>query len=298
MLLLAGYLLLFPPLFVLGPLAALLLASRPSTSREWAWIGAAALWVVLSLTQPAGLAMQTEHAWALVVTAAFVTLMLVARTTVVTGALGATVLALGLVTLCMRVLGTGWQELQLADLHQGWEVCRAVQVWGQGLPADQQDAVRQFVDGMSNMVALSSALLPAILVLKVLPALAIAWSWYHRLASHPMGQPAETFAEFRFSDQLVWLVVLSVAVFVIPVPEAVEAVFANLLLAMGGLYVARGAAITWGTVTAFPPFVLVVVGIGMLFILPVALGGWFAFGLADTWVDFRRRARAADQTRE
>ena len=34
------------------------------------------------------------------------------------------------------------------------------------------------------------------------------------------------------------------------------------------------------------------------FILPVALGGWFAFGLADTWVDFRRRARAADQTRE
>jgi hypothetical protein len=298
MLLLAGYMLLFPPLFVLGPLAALLLASRPSSVREWGWIGAAGLWLALSLTQPGGLAMQTEYAWALVVTAGFVILMLFARTGVVTGALGATVMALGLVTVWMDVLGTGWHELQLAALHQGWEVCRTLQAWGQGLPADQQESVRSFVDAMSNMVAVSSALLPAILVLKVLPGLAIAWSWYHRLAARPLGQRVETFAEFRFNDQLVWLVVVSVAVFVVPVPDPVQEVFANLLLAMGGLYVARGAAITWGSIATFPTFVLVVVGVGMLFILPVALGGWFAFGLADTWVDFRRRFRPAGQTRE
>jgi hypothetical protein len=33
---LAGYVLLAPPVFVFGPLAGLLLVSRPGTLREWA----------------------------------------------------------------------------------------------------------------------------------------------------------------------------------------------------------------------------------------------------------------------
>jgi hypothetical protein len=38
--------------------------------------------------------------------------------------------------------------------------------------------------------------------------------------------------------------------------------------------------------------------VGLLFILPVALGGFFALGVADTWVDFRRRFASADSRRE
>ena len=64
-LLLGAYVVLFPPLFVLGPLAGLLVASRPRTLREGAWIGAAVLWLVVSLWQPGGLAAQMLHAWAL-----------------------------------------------------------------------------------------------------------------------------------------------------------------------------------------------------------------------------------------
>ena len=44
--------------------------------------------------------------------------------------------------------------------------------------------------------------------------------------------------------------------------------------------------------------VLLVILVGVLFVLPVALGGCFALGLADTWVDFRRRYAAADQQGE
>ena len=298
MLLLAGYLLLFPPLFVLGPLAGLLLASRPGTAREWAWIAVAGLWLTLSLIQPGGLAMQAEYAWALIVTAGFVVLMLFGRVSVVPGALGAVVLGLGLVTLWMGYLGTGWQDLQIAVAHQGWEACRALLAWGQTLAPERQGDLRITVDRLSGIVAMSADLLPALLVLKMLPGLAIAWGWYHRLASRPRGAPAERFAEFRFNDQLVWLVVLGVALFVLPVPDPVRDITANVIVAVGGLYVARGAAITWGSIATFPPFVLVIIGLGVLFILPVALGGWFAFGLADTWVDFRRRFRPADQTRE
>jgi len=298
MLLLAGYLLFFPPLFVLGPLAGLLLASRPGTAREWAWIAAAGVWLTLSLVEPGGLALQTEYAWALIVTAGFVVLMLFGRVPVVTGALGAVVLALGFVTLWMDYLGTGWHAVQMAVAHQGWEACRAMLAWGQGLAPERQADLHNTIDTLGNMVAMGSQLLPAVLVLKVLPGLAIAWGWYRRLASRPGGAPAERFADFRFNDQLVWLVVLCVAMFLLPVPDPVRDITANVMVAVGGLYVARGAAITWGTLSTFPTLVLIIVAFGVLFILPVALGGWFAFGLADTWVDFRRRFRPADQTRE
>lgn len=298
MLLLAGYLLLAGPLFVLAPLAALLLASRPGTIREWGWIAAAGLWIALSASPPGGLALQSDYAWCLIVTACFVVLMLYRRVGVVTGALGATVVALGMFTLWMEYLGTGWPQIQIAVAHQGWEGCRALMAWGQTLAPERQDDLRSTVDTLSAMIALGAQLLPAVLVLKVVPGLAIAWAWYRRLASQPTGAPAERFADFRFTDQLIWLVVICVAALLLPVPQEVQELTANVMVAVGGLYVARGAAITWGSIAAFPTFVLVIVGLGVLFIMPVALGGCFALGLADTWVDFRRRFRAADQTKE
>jgi hypothetical protein len=298
MALLAGYLLFFPPLFVLGPLAGLLLASRPGTLREWAWISAAGLWLALSLYQPGGLAMQAQHAWALLVTAGFVVLMLSGHMRVVSGALWATVAGLGLVTLWARLLGTRWQDIQIAVAHQGWEACRALLAWGQTLAPEQLPGLRTYLDGVAAMVAITSDLLPAVLVLRVLPGLALAWGWYHRLAFRPAGAPAERFADFRFNDQLVWAVVGCVAVWVLPVPAPVRDIAGNVGLVLGGLYVARGVAITWTTLETFPFLVLLIVGVGMLFILPVALGGSFALGLADTWVDFRRRLRPANQTRE
>jgi len=298
MALLAGYLLLFPPLFVLGPLAGLLVASRPATFREWAWISAAGLWLALSLYQPGGLALQAQLAWALFVTAGFVVLMLAGRQRVVAGALGATLAGLGLVTLWAQILGTGWPDIQIAAAHEGWEVCRALLAWSQRLAPDQATALREYVDTLAAMVGISSDLLPALLVLRVLPGLALAWAWYHRLSAHPAGTPAERFADFRFSDQLVWAVVLCLAAFVLPIPEAVQDVAGNVAVVLGGLYAARGVAVTWGAIQRFPPLVLFIAGLGILFILPVALGGWFALGLADTWVDFRRRLRPANLKRE
>ena len=42
-------------MFVFGPLAGLLLLSRPSTTREWVWLAGVAVWSVLWLQQTGGL---------------------------------------------------------------------------------------------------------------------------------------------------------------------------------------------------------------------------------------------------
>lgn len=278
---LAAYVLIFPPMFVLGPLAGLLAASRPATLREWAWIGAAVMWLAVSLGQPGGLAPQMLRAWALFVTGAFVVLMLPGRRSVVSGALLATVFGLGAATAWAWLLGTRWQDIQLAAAHAGWDMLRQL--------VAQSSMQPERLDIFSAIVGIGARLLPGLLVLAVLPGLALAWSWYHRLSAHPAGVPGGRFADFRFNDHLVWLVVVCSAAFVLPIPPELRGIMANLAFVSSTLYAARGAAVLWGSIESLHFGLLFAILVGVLFILPVALGGCFALGLADTWVDFRRR---------
>lgn len=292
MLLLLAYVLLFPLFFVL-PLAGLLAASRPTTLREWAWIAAAMLWLSLSLVSPGGLASQMLLAWALFLTGGFVVLMLFGQRRLVPGALLAALGSLAAAAGWTWWLGTRWEEIQFAVTQMGWEARRDLLAQAALDPA-RMASVRILVDGLADGFRVMAQLFPGLLILISLPGLALAWAWYHRLAVRPVGQAAERFAEFRFNDQLIWLVVVCVALLVLPVPEPIGEVVGNLAVVTGGLYAARGAAIIWGNIESFPLPILVMIAIGVLLILPVALGAAFALGLADTWVDFRRRFMPAD----
>jgi hypothetical protein len=209
----------------------------------------------------------------------------------------ATVFGFGAATAWAWFLGSRWHDVQLAAAHTGWDLCRQLLAQG-SLGSDRLDSLRIYVDALADGVGLMSQLFPALLILSALPGLALAWAWYHRLAAHPAGRPGGAFAEFRFTDHMIWLVVLSVAAYLLPLPVEVSGPIGNLALIASGLYAARGLAVTWGSIASLPIPVLVVLMIVLLFILPVALAGWFAIGLADTWVDFRRRFRSADSRGE
>jgi hypothetical protein len=296
---LTAYLLVFP-LFVLGPLAGLLLASRPTTAREWAWVVAALAWCGMLLAVPAGIAGQTFKAWGLFVTAGFVVLMFTRRREPMIGACLASLFGFGAVTFWNWSLGTRWRDVQLAVEHAGWELCRQLldqaRAVGAGSSEGAQkyaEVLRLYAEGLAPGVSLMADLYPGLLFLGALPGLALAWAWYHRVAVKPVGAPSRGFAEFRFSDQLVWVVLLAGGALLVPLPPLLAGAVANVALVAGGLYAARGAAILWGSLESFPTAVLVIMFFGVLLILPVAVGGCFAIGLADTWVDFRRRFAVA-----
>lgn len=294
MLLLLWALLAFPALFVLGPLAGLLAASRPRSIREWCWIGAALLWVVVIGSQPVSFGAQALCAWALFVTGAFVLLMLVARVRVVTGALVAVSVSFILTTIWLAYLQLDWRALQFAVSQSFMEaVLRQVET-GPDLLGNA-DEVRQW---MSVLKQATAGLLPALFSIAILPPLAIAWSWYRRLAGSPLGAPAERFAEFRFSDQLIWGVVLGAVAMVLPVPAPYDVVIANLALVIGTLYFARGAAIIWSRIEGLHAALLTLLLLLAIPLFPALFGAAFALGVADTWVDFRRRAAPVEPTRE
>ena len=284
MLALAGFLLLAPPVFVFGPLAGLLLVSRPGTAREWLWLLAAGAWSALWLQQIGGVGAQVTRAAAVLLCGAFLSLTLWQPSNAVGRAVAATATAAAVLGLWMWRLGIGWSRLVQGvnqELSQYETVVR--EQWRTA------GAPQQLIDQAGSMVHSVSQLYPGLLALAGIAGLRLAWTWYHRLAVHPMGAPPAPFRPFSFSDQLVWGWVLALTLTLVPVPEAWRLAGANLLLVLGVLYAARGLAVVLSQAGGVAGPVGVVLGFIAVFLLPFVVGGLTLLGLADTWLDFRRR---------
>jgi len=151
----------------------------------------------------------------------------------------------------------------------------------------------------------SSPLVPAILALESLAAMALAWSLYHRLSTVDIGPQLSRLRDFRFNDQLVWGVAVGASVFILPAFAEGRNAGLNLLVFFGSLYVLRGlgilgwisngnvvrlflAVVSWTLIVGFIAYKMgffVVLGAPL-----IALA--FALGLGDTWVDWRRLLQA------
>jgi hypothetical protein len=270
---------------VFGPLAGLLLVSRPSTMREWAWLVGAAAWSAIWLQQIGGLGAQVTRAGSVLLCGTFLALTLWQPSNGVGRALAATsVAAVGLVAWMWR-LGIGWSQLVTGVDHDlgAYQTALRDQWRDAGAP-------QELIDQVSAMMHSVSQLYPGLLAIAAIAGLRLAWAWYHRLAMRPLGPPPAPFRSFGFSDQLVWGWVGALALTLLPVPEPWRLAGANVLLVLGVLYAVRGLAVFLtqsGRVAGPIGGVLVLIAV---FVLPFVVGGLTLLGLADTWLDFRRRS--------
>lgn len=150
--------------------------------------------------------------------------------------------------------------------------------------------IKQVEDNLRRAPAVAQILFPAFLALESLAAMALAWAVYHRVGRSRLGPPLAALRDFRFSDHLVWGLVLGLLLVVTPWLARLAPVGANLLLFFGALYALRGLGVaTWffkpGRVATALFF-----GLALFFwnvIGALALG----LGLGDTWLDWRGRGR-------
>ena len=284
MLALAGYLLLAPPVFVFGPLAGLLLLSRPGTIREWIWMLAAAVWSVLWLREVGGLGAQVVRAGAVLLCGTFLALTLWRPSNGVGRALAATAGAAVALVVWMQELGIGWAQLVSGVDHDlaTYQTAISEQWRSAGASPD-------LIDQLSGVMHSVSQLYPGLLAVAAIAGLRLAWAWYHRLAVLPLGNPPAPFRSFGFNDQLVWGWVGAAALALVPVPEPWRLFGTNLLLVLGVLYAVRGLAVVAALARGVAGPVGLVLTLISLFLLPFVVGGLTLLGLADTWLDFRRR---------
>lgn len=285
---LAGYLLLAPPLYLLGPFALLTLFARPRTTREFFWLAVSAAGVSATLAGAAPLGAQVIRVGGIALAVSFALLSLRRGGRAFPNALAAVMLATAVVGAWLTLQG-----LQFGDVTSGFtELLRTsyrslVDLGGTDPKArrDLEEFIRPLLDAAPGI----GRVMPALLGIEALGGVLLAWSWHHRLSVTPLGIPPGRFRDFRFNDHLVWGAIFTLGLMLVPLPEPAPAVALNLLVVWIGLYVLRGLAVL-SAILAPAPAVLkaLAVILGFLLIL-VVLGACLALGLADTWLNIRGR---------
>lgn len=290
---LAGYLLTSPKTFLLGPLTLLLLLSRPATVREWLWIGISVAAALLLLRMPATLTDRTIRAAGACFTGAFVMTSLLGipslfRRTLVSVGVAATAVAGW-----FAVLGVGWDDLHTSVRSWQWTALRGLRPdlpesppLGSGIGGGPAaEAAAQF----AGAIEATARLFPSLLAIIAMAGGWLAWVWYHRIASRPIGRPSPPFRELRFSDHLVWAVVVAGALTLAPIGATAALVGSNLLVFLLALYAGRGLAVIQTALVPAPMALGILLSAVALLLLPLAVVVCTLIGLADTWLDLRRR---------
>ena len=252
--------------------------------REWFWLLGGAAWSVVWLQQVGGLGAQVTRAGAVLLCGTFLALTLWHPSNAVGRAVAATAAAGAALVLWMRRLGIGWSQLVTGVDHDLASYQTAVRDQWRNAGAPQE-----LIDQAAALIHSVSQLYPGLLAIAAIAGLRLAWAWYHRVALRPLGLPPAPFGAFGFSDQLIWGWVAALALTLLPVPSPWRLLGTNLLLVLGVLYAARGLAVVVAQSKGIAGPVAAVLAAIALFLLPFVVGGLTLLGLADTWLDFRRR---------
>ncbi len=289
------------PFFFLAPTVVLLLLSRPATAREWIWIVLGVTSIAVLLRIPTTLPEQTLRAAGAFFTGAYVVAALggtlrslLTRTLVAIGVAAAATIGWFL------KLGLRFGDLEGEIVSTTWKGWRAL-FPSFGLPENpvvhsevivpgsSSPTATELVQELSRATTAMGELYPGMVAIYALLGGWLAWEWYHRLSRHPLGTPPAPFRTFRFSDHLIWALVVLTALVLIDLPRGAEVLVRNLLLVVATLYAARGLAVVRSAMIPAPrPFVvlLCLAAVPVLALVPL---GCAVLGLADTWLDLRRR---------
>jgi hypothetical protein len=280
------YLLVAPPVFLLGPLAALLLLSKPSTLRESLWLGASAAWLGIWLWQPGAVAAQALRAVGVLTAGGFVALSLARPAPVFQRALAATAAGFAAFVVWCAAFGVSWSRLQAAvarELGQQFaDLARHAEL------AAGRDAAAPLWEAAA-VAREWAALVPGVVFVQAVLGLTLGWTLHHAIARHPIGERPGPFAAFRFSDQLIWLLVAGLSLALLPDAGTPRDLGANLVLIAIAVYAARGMAVVRSGAGRVGTPATTAAAIAAFLFLPFVVGGLTLLGLADTWLDFRRR---------
>jgi len=264
-----------------------------------ALIGAMSIALLVLTGGTGGRLAAVTSTYIVLVTAAFVSLVLLQPAPLLRQALRA-VAGGGLATafLIQGIWGAdAWNAL-------AWEATRNASITMRSLVEVAPDVFTIY----EPMVRFRSLTWPGMLALQTLAGMALAWHVHRRLAPTAWAAagaepaPRPRFKDFRMGDGWVWGIIAWLGVLILPVSNVLHVAGTNVGLVAGTLYVLRGAAIVATFAEAFGISVAALViaagaaaalAVPLLFVLP----GLCTLGITDTWYQYRRRLAAARETR-
>lgn len=279
-----------PVALIVLPLALVLLALPPH--RVWTSVVAVAALGFVLVGLPHQSIWLLDRGWSLVLGAWFVlAVVFMPRAAFTSRALAATAAAAAtLVVLLAFHPGalSGVDGLVGNDIRTS--MARVAAIWkaaGPRVPAGMVEMAYR----LGNWVAF---LAPSEVALASLAALGVVWGLYRRMTD-PARPPFAPLREFRFRDELVWILIVGILLLVVPgLGHGAPRAGSNMVLFMSALYALRGLAVmtflgSAGLGLGSMLFLLV----ALFFAAPLLVGATVVVGLTDTWLDLRARASAS-----
>lgn len=275
--------------FLFGPLTVLVAASHPAGRRVWLWLVGLTLWLALWAVLPGGLLEGIARAAAVLATGiGALALMYGAGSASVRALRGTAAVALGTAALA-GFAGLRWHDVEMAVGRQWMASERLAEQFLTSGNTPPDAATLESLRSVGDALVQLAPCFPGVLALLLFGGLCLAALLAPRIAGRSVAPVPGPLRDFRFNDHLVWLVILGL-VGVLFAGDTPAAGPAASVLAFGvGLYVLRGAAVLATTLPRLPRLFVGMLVFGSLFLFPFALGGLTLLGLADTWLDFRRR---------
>jgi len=130
---------------------------------------------------------------------------------------------------------------------------------------------------------------PALTALASMSALLLS-SWLFTSFSGRSEEVLGSVKNFRFNDHLIWILVVGLFLLFTRWSEPLQRVGSNAIVFIGALCAVRGAAVIVFITGGFSVLGYAMTIFGLVIVPPIVLGGAVLIGIADIYLDFRKRS--------
>ncbi|MBO77836.1 MAG: hypothetical protein CME17_10415 [Gemmatimonadetes bacterium] len=146
-----------------------------------------------------------------------------------------------------------------------------------------------FISALYQTAEVQVLIFPALTALASMSALLLSW-WLFTLFSGRSEEVLGSVKSFRFNDHLIWIFVVGLFLLFTRWSEPLQRVGSNAVVFIGALCAVRGAAVIVFITGGFSVLGYAMTIFGLVIVPPIVLGGAILIGIADIYLDFRKRS--------
>ena len=256
-----------------------------NTWRGYASLGATLGAIIIVMVGPYDGMWYLERGWALLLGGCFVGLSIARpKMKISDRALEAVFGALVLAAILMTLMSGAWNIVDwvISDRVRA-TVAQVIALGGsEGLAPALITAFYQTADAQI-------LIFPALTALASMSALLLSW-WLFIFFSGRSEEALGSVKNFRFNDHLIWMLVVGLFLLFTRWNEPLQRLGSNAVVFIGALCAVRGAAVIVFITGGFSVLGYAMTLLGLVIVTPIVLGGAVLIGIADIYLDFRKRS--------
>ncbi len=253
--------------------------------RGYAILGATLIAIIIVMVGPYDGMWYLERGWALLLGGCFVGLSIVRpKMKISDRALEAVFGALVLVAILMTLVSGAWNIVDwvISDRVRA-TVAQVIALGG------SEGLAPTLITALYQTAEVQILIFPALTALASMSALLLSW-WLFIFFSGRSEEALGPVKNFRFNDHLIWMLVVGLFLLFTRWSEPLQRLGSNAVVFIGALCAVRGAAVIVFITGGFSVLGYAMTLFGLVIVPPIVLGGAVLIGIADIYLDFRKRS--------